>query len=445
MISARLFILFLITLLCREIAIGEAETLPLVAISTLGITLGFGLLVKACALTALSRTIHHSASAETSVIIARISESFTRYRNWAELAWLGCLPLALLATGWLSALNGFEEKGMPQALTLALAFLPSLLFVMLVELTATQLDAYIDDQWPTEDEYVPSWGKLYVTRLRLGDFSSILTCLSPVLLIAAARDVAINLGLEFDDRILTIGASCIGMGVFLIGFPLFLSYWSGARPIADHGLRSRIESYLRSTRVRGVKIRLLGSENRWSGAAILGWFPGARCLWLGDALLERLDERQVDMVLFHELAHVRRYHFLWRLAPVLVIALISTCAWFALDESLELLNEDSTINQLAETSTKALTLIITSVSLLYGLGAAAKRCELDADTTASKLAAKHATWAQNDESLAGHVLVTALTELSQGADPLKATWLHPSLDARIANLSSMGNKDAVLG
>ena len=40
----------------------------------------------------------------------------------------------------------------------------------------------------------------------------------------------------------------------------------------------------------------VASEGRWAGAAVVGWLPGFRQLWLGDALVEQLSDEEVDRV-----------------------------------------------------------------------------------------------------------------------------------------------------
>src|SRR5690606_21718030 len=144
----------------------------------------------------------------------------------------------------------------------------------------------------------------WLLRLRLGDLASLVTCITPVLGIATLSDVASY----FDGGALRAGWALVTTVLGLISVVLFLpgwlGRWMGVVNLPEGELCSRITAQLRALKVRGVRPKLVPSGGRWPGAAIVGWLPRFRQLWLGDALVQRLSAQQLDMVLMHELAHV---------------------------------------------------------------------------------------------------------------------------------------------
>jgi Zn-dependent protease with chaperone function len=169
---------------------------------------------------------------------------------------------------------------------------------------------------------------------------------------------------------------------------------------------------------------LIPSQDRWVGAAIVGWIPGFRRLWIGDGLLRQLTEQQLDMVILHELAHVSRWHFLWRVSPALLAALAAALIWSVWPvETITLVTREMAAAGVAGSL------------LLMCLGPVARRCELDADRQAVLLATQHCEWVDGRVGLAASEMGAALISLLQPTPAAaQATWLHPSLAQRLRNL-----------
>ncbi len=139
MVSLRWLAIVMVSLLCREIA-GCEPSLPWAVAwsSALGLSLGFGLLVKSFALASLRQDL------TSSVQRGLVAQSFQQRRRLAEVLWCFFLPAALLASGWATWFNRLEQDGLPRTLAVLGCFLPSLFLVLLVEVTAAQLDAILD-------------------------------------------------------------------------------------------------------------------------------------------------------------------------------------------------------------------------------------------------------------------------------------------------------------
>ena len=426
MISLRLLLLVLVTLGCRELAEGNAEVAPVLAsLAALGVSLGFGLLFKASAL--------HVLAGSPQPLNFACWERCSRARTHVERAWIAVLPLALLVTGWGAALNGLQEQGLPQAIAMLGWFLPSLFLIVLLELTAAQFDELyhqpfdcsgVEGYQADSRAAAASWQREWLLRLRLGDMASLVTCITPVLAIAALTDVVSYFANDVWMTRMILAATMLALLAVVLFLPVWLGRWMGVVNLPAGELNQRVATQLQTLKIRGVRAKLLLSRGRWPGAAIVGWFPRFRQLWLGDALIERLTARQLDMVVMHELAHVKRRHFLWRIFPVVwaasVVALFG--AFWPSDPAWEV----------AGTIVSS---IVASVVMLAGVGMMAHACELDADQTACVLARQACPWAV-DDSAAARELGRALVELMRdSSSATEATWLHPNLWQRLHNLA----------
>ncbi len=421
MISLRLLMLVLITLGCREWVKGDPQVVPLTAsLAALGMSLGFGLLFKVSAL----RLLTVNSIARDRLDGSHTAQHCSRIRQRIEGAWLLCLPLALLATGWGAALNNMQELGLPQAVALVGWFLPSLFLLMLLELTAAQFDELCQGSERAVASTSVTWPSEWLLRMRLGEMAGLITCTVPVLLIAAATDVV---RLFADDLLLSrllLVATLFALGCVVLFLPVWLGKWMGVSDFPTGQLRQRIETQLSILELRGIRPRLLCSRGRWPGAAIVGWFPRFRQLWLGDALIERLTPEQLDMVVMHELAHVTGKHFLWRVFPMLwaggVVAMFSI--FWPTTAGLELVGT-------------LLSSTVACVVMLIGMSAMAHECELEADRTACALAERACNWAQAQPGQAAKEMSGALVRLlCDSPQAAESSWLHPSLRRRLSNL-----------
>ncbi len=446
MVSLRLFTIILATLVCRELA----QSPPWMVwhssvLAMLGMTLGFGVLFRAFALAALriEPSIVHGGEIRQATY-----RELQRKRKLVEVGWCLLLPATLLATGWGSWLSALEQAGLAHAFTLLGYFVPTLAFLTLLEITAAQFDAILLERHAAQEcepidahgtkEYDADashtkgmdWQSQLWIRLRLGEMAGLLTCVAPVLLIAAFGDLVTlassYVGSWMDRTVATATGAVIALAVSVVAFPSALSYLSQARTMAGSRLAERIAMFTTKLRLPGIEPLLITSQGRWAGAAVVGWLPLFRKLWLGDALIAQLSDRELDMVVLHELAHVKRRHFLWRTLPVVISSVVSVFAWQMV--------VGLTLSANWIMALQFLICTLSGIGLVATLGMAAKYCELDADRIACQLAFTVCDWTSDAGGAPFVEMRGALIKLldSPGADV--ATWLHPSLKQRIANL-----------
>ena len=443
MISLRLFPLILTTLVCREIAGNTPNTMLMAAmLATAGITLGMGLLFKASALTLLMTT-----PADEPNFGVR-DERLQRIRSGLEAAWVMLLPAALLLTGWGAWLNSLEQSHLPQFIAMLGWFLPSLCLILLIELTAAQFDELTT---PPSLQSPNDWQTHFRIRLRLGEIPGLVTCLAPVLAIALFSDIGHwTLGEEHSGIVLAL-LTVLSLGLVLSSVPLWLGKWLGTSPATCPELLERFMQYRSGLRMPQLQLLTIGGDGRWNGAAIVGWLPRWRQLWLGEDLIADLDDEQLDMVMMHEFAHVTRRHFWWRSLPIvgaglaMVLTFALGHAWFS-TVAVDAGPASSSIQAGALPGgilaplplIKLLGCTTAVLALLLGLSTAARVCELDADRQACHLAVLHCSWAQGEPARAAARLSQALVAiLADSAATQRATWLHPSLTKRLENLARL--------
>ncbi len=107
-------------------------------------------------------------------------------------------------------------------------------------------------------------------------------------------------------------------GITLVLFltPLLLRFIWSTEQLGDGALREQILATCRAYRVRIVGPLVWRTHGSLINAAILGVFFPFRYLLLTDALLERMPRDQLEVVLAHEVAHVRRRHMIWTAVAV---------------------------------------------------------------------------------------------------------------------------------
>jgi len=155
--------------------------------------------------------------------------------------------------------------------------------------------------------------------------------IAPVLLVAAIDDL-LDLAPGEISRGATLAIWAAVISSIAIGFPLLLARVWQTEPLPEGPLRERLVERARSWRIAARDILVWRTGDRVVNAAIAGFVPGLRYVLLTDALLARFDDDQIEAILAHEAAHVRRRHLGARalaLGSPLVLALAAGAAMSA--------------------------------------------------------------------------------------------------------------------
>ncbi|MFA9477793.1 M48 family metallopeptidase [Phycisphaerales bacterium AB-hyl4] len=254
------------------------------------------------------------------------------------------------------------------------------------------------------------------------------------------------------------GAGCI----FLLA-PLIIRHVWDTVPLPAGELRDRLQAMCRQHRVGVRELLLWRTFGGMINAAVMGVFAPVRYILLTDALLEMVRREQVEAVMAHELAHVRRHHMFWLIAIALgmlgLFQLGFGLMFFTLAETLPT-GDETTGPQLVmagwtfglldilrtEEGVVGATLLATGLCWYLGFGWVSRRIERQADTFAVQhLAGNRAEPARDAD---GRVIVdhesaeTMVGALQQVAllnhVPIhKKSWRHGSIGWRQDYLRSI--------
>lgn len=273
--------------------------------------------------------------------------------------------------------------------------------------------------------------------------------LLPALLILGVLESAVKLELTTgvaDPRSWWLWTALIAAAV--LALPLVLKWLWQAQRVDDSPLKRRL---LESCRRLGCPVRdivVWRTGGTVANAAVAGLFPGLRTIFLSDALLARLSDDEIDVVVRHEAAHLAQRHLWQRLAllglPLLVYFAVQT-QWPQLLGQLQALFTSVGIAPVWQAS-----LLIPLAALLYALvvvGWLSRLHEHDADLAAC---CARSPGDGRRGTLAGELTIdpnavlhlhSALAKLVGGSDEYrKGGWLHPSVLQRVEFLLMVGHQ-----
>lgn len=154
--------------------------------------------------------------------------------------------------------------------------------------------------------------------------------LVPILILLAVQDgVALTLPGSLDGE----GAwrvFAVPLAIFFLFFPLLLRFVWQTRPLPAGALRTRLEEAARRWGFRYREILVWETHGTVVNAAVTGFLPRLRYVFLTDGLLRHLEEEEIEAVFGHEIGHIRHHHLLLR--GMAVVAPV--CAWFAVRQVL---------------------------------------------------------------------------------------------------------------
>ncbi len=94
----------------------------------------------------------------------------------------------------------------------------------------------------------------------------------------------------------------------LLCSPLLIRHIWATRPLPDGPLRRRFVETCRRIGLRYREILLWQTHGTTINAAVMGFVPPMRYILVSDALLENLDDEEIEAVFAHEAGHVHHWH-----------------------------------------------------------------------------------------------------------------------------------------
>lgn len=184
--------------------------------------------------------------------------------------------------------------------------------------------------------------------------------------------------------LIVIGAGC----VFLVA-PVMIRHIWDTTSLPDSHLRQRLLSMCRHYRIGFRELLLWRTFGGMINAAVMGVFAPVRYILLTDALLEMLPQDQVEAVMAHELAHIKKHHLFWLLVVAIAMLGALQLAWVPLVAIAAAMTTDSmllpasAITWLSDDQTMAVAGIVATLGCwLPAFGWVSRRFERQADTFA---------------------------------------------------------------
>ncbi|MEQ9617324.1 MAG: M48 family metallopeptidase [Phycisphaerales bacterium] len=134
--------------------------------------------------------------------------------------------------------------------------------------------------------------------------------------IPAGRAETVAVGLEFA-----------GVLVVLLCMPFVLRRVWRTRPLGDGPLRERLSSMCGRAGVRCRDLLVWVTHGMMINGAVVGLLGRARYILLTDGLLEEMEEREVEAVMAHEIAHVVYKHIAWLMAALIITVVLAGAAF----------------------------------------------------------------------------------------------------------------------
>ncbi len=110
-----------------------------------------------------------------------------------------------------------------------------------------------------------------------------------------------------DASVQLAGRLAIGVVIFLVS-PLFVRLTLPTRKLAAGPLRDRLEHLARRLKFRCTDILVWDTDGYVINAGVVGVLPWFRYVMITDAMIDRMDEHEIEAAFGHEVGHVAHHH-----------------------------------------------------------------------------------------------------------------------------------------
>lgn len=332
------------------------------------------------------------------------------------LLWLWCLaqPVCLVAAGWTQWTQSLTTASGSHAISIAMLLAPSVVLLVLIEAIRVSRDSrrYSKD---SSHRSRLLYCKREITR---SIASTWLLPLSLPVVLAGLVDIGTRTNFAGTGQGL-IGAVLYTLTtsvMVMLLIPHLFTLIIGAGPV-DPTIARVVDRTWRIGSEKVPSVLHWPTGCRMANAAVVGLFGFGRKLLLTDALLQRLSDRELSMVVLHELAHCVRFHAWIRMLPTLVAISMLLIAMLLL-------------------SGIWLSVICIVILALFvaGLICVCWWTEFDADRIAIELATRSdgGLPGKGDRGTYARELSDALVKIYGLRNLRRSSWMHPSCSRRLA-------------
>lgn len=277
----------------------------------------------------------------------------------------------------------------------------------------------------------PASRALSPARWSLGEYlhgqaRGVVFLLGPWLLMIAVHDSHIYwperaAELYTNNVAVQLGAYFAVLAAILVLFPLYMIHLWPCRRLPDGAVRERLEALLTRAKVRCRELMVWRTgRGRIANAAVMGLVPWTRYIAFTDALLEDLDESEVEAVLAHELGHVRHHHMGFYMMFAMAFMLFAGLAFSLLPAQLQTDSYRWLMSMLV------VVLVVFYWRVVFGF--LSRRFERQADVASCEMVGSP------------RPLMSALEKLARasGGSRTAGNWRHYSVAQRVAYLARFG-------
>ena len=244
----------------------------------------------------------------------------------------------------------------------------------------------------------------------------------PVLLLLGMTDLIA--GLPIGEASAAIITTILLLLFVPLGLPWLIRHLFKTRHL-DTETEQWVDEIMSAAGLRRTRIVCWQTGNRSFNAMVAGFVPPLRTLLISDRALNELPRSELSMVVLHEAAHLRRYHVPLRMLTIVPGWLLGGCVTRLGEE-----------HSWAMAAGSGIAIVMTLITLRI----AAIRTELDADVQACHMATRIADRVPNVPRCyddASDALSNALLRITvESPSARKASWLHPGICQRLANMRS---------
>ncbi len=230
-------------------------------------------------------------------------------------------------------------------------------------------------------------------------------------------------------------------GVLLLS-PLMLRHVWDTVELESGELRDRLVAMCQLHRVRVRRVLKWHTGWNMANAGVMGVIAPVRYVLLTDALLETMPPRQIEAVMAHELAHVKRGHMIWLLVAAVAQLAAAEAMWrWIMDALITTLRSESLMPAWADNPARLdVTLAVLALATwAVTFGWASRKFERQADTFAVQhLSRQIARAAGMDDQRtiitpdAASAMIDALQTVADlnGIVTTRRSWRHGSIASR---------------
>jgi STE24 endopeptidase len=241
---------------------------------------------------------------------------FARLRAVHSWIWLAAVTVVVLGLRWTQVVRcDWDLASWPLVDDLAV-LAPVLLPLVLSWAAFYDVDRAVRETAAAGASTRGTWSRVAYLAFQFRTHAGLV--LAPLALLLVAQDLVRFAAPQFAAGPYGWIALVPPLGVMIVGFPVLVRWVWPAAPLPDGPLRQRLQATARRWGLRIGGIYVWQTRGMVLNAAVAGFLPRLRYVFLSDALLERLSEAEIEAVFGHEIGHIRHHHVFLR-AMVLVV------------------------------------------------------------------------------------------------------------------------------